>query len=173
LNTATDDLERSDGSYIRLGLLARVPFLLDLMAAAELAEPAAAAFWRITGQEVPRSPAPEPPPGLTEDELDLWEPQPPVDLPRVRDWWKSNAARFDPAKRYQTGRNVCDAPLGPVFEQLPLAIRYDVFLRQRPQPQYAGLGTGKLAPGRIQPRSPDLVGVWGRQRPMSNRCPVE
>lgn len=108
-----------------------MPFLLDLMVLAELAEAAASAFWRITGQEVPRGPAPEPPPGLTEDELDLWEPQPPVDLPRARDWWKSNAARFDPAKRYQTGLNVSDNPLGPVFDQLPLAIRYDAYLRER------------------------------------------
>jgi HEAT repeat protein len=115
----------------RLGLPSAVPFLLDLMESPELAEPAAAAIWRITGQEVPRGPAPEPPPGLTEDELDLWEPQPPVDAPRARDWWKANAARFDPAKRYQTGLNVTDAPLGPVFDQLPLAIRYDIYLRER------------------------------------------
>ena len=50
---------------------------------------------------------------------------------RVRDWWKANAARFDPAKRYQTGLNVSDDPLGPVFDQLPLGSRYDVFLRER------------------------------------------
>lgn len=119
------------GGLGRLGLPVSVPFLLDLMASAELVEPASSAFWRITGREVPRGPAPEPPASLTEDELDLWEPQPPVDLPRARDWWKANAARFDPTKRYQTGLNVTDAPLGPVFDQLPLAIRYDVYLRER------------------------------------------
>ena len=131
------------------GLPAHVPLLPQGMDSAELAEPAAAvwrqlelckgiivvdqaaAFWRITGQEVPRGPAPEPPPGLTEDELDLWEPQPPVDLPRARDWWKGNAARFAPAKRCQAGLCVSDAPLGPVFDPLPLAIRYDIHLRKR------------------------------------------
>jgi len=115
----------------RLGLPASVPFLLDLMESAEQAEPAAAALWRITGQKVPRGPALEPLPGLSEDDLDLWEPQPAVDAPRARDWWKANAARFDPTKRWQVGRNVSDAPLGPVFDQLPLAIRYDVYLRER------------------------------------------
>ncbi len=119
------------GGLGRLGLPTSVPFLLDLMESPELAEAAAAAFWRIIGEKAPRGPAPDPPPGLTEDELDLWEPRPPVDLPRARDWWKSNAARFDPAKHYQVGLNVSDDPLGSVFDQLPLAIRYDVYLRER------------------------------------------
>lgn len=115
----------------RLGLPACVPFLLDLMDSPELAESAATAFWRITGQEAARGPAQERPPGLTEDELDLWEPHPPVDVSRTRDWWKSNDTRFDPAKRYQIGLNVTDNPLGSVFDQLPLGIRYDVYLRER------------------------------------------
>lgn len=34
--------------------------------------------------------------------------------------------------RYQSGRIVNDAPLGPVFGQLPLAMRYDVYLHERP-----------------------------------------
>lgn len=54
-----------------------------------------------------------------------------MDVPRARDWWKANAARFDSAKRYQTGLNVTDAPLGPVFDPSPLAIRYDIYLRER------------------------------------------
>jgi len=115
----------------RLGLPAAVPFLLEFLSHPELADCAAAAIERITGQEVPRGAPPEPPPGLTEDELDLWEPKPPVDAPRARDWWTASAARFDPSKRYQAGLNVSDTPLGPVFDQLPLAIRYDVYLRER------------------------------------------
>lgn len=115
----------------KLGVLCSVPFLLDLMESPELAEPAASAFWRITGQEVPRGPAPDPPPGLSEDELDLWESQPPVDVSCARDWWRINASRFDPVKRYQLGLNVSDDPLGSVFDQLPLSIRYDVYLRER------------------------------------------
>lgn len=115
----------------RLGLPESVPFLLEVMQSPALAESAAKAFWRITGQKVDRGPAPEPPPELTEEELDFWEPQSPIDLPRTREWWANNAARFTPAKRYQVGLNVSDDPLGPVFDQLPLGIRYDVFLRER------------------------------------------
>ena len=49
----------------------------------------------------------------------------------ARDGWKANAARFAPAQRYPAGLNVSDDPLGPVFDPLPLAIRYDVYLRER------------------------------------------
>lgn len=119
------------GGSGRLGRIAGVPLLLDLLGSAELAESAAIAFWRITGQEVPRGPAPPSPPELTEDELDLWEPRPPVDVPGAREWWKTNAVRFDPDRRWQVGLDVTDAPLGPVFDRLPLAIRYDVYLRER------------------------------------------
>lgn len=115
----------------RLGFSGSIPFLLEAMESPALAELAAGAFWRITGQKVERGPAPEPPPGLTEDELDFWEPQPPIDQVRTREWWIANALRFDSAKRYQVGFNVTDDPLGPVFDQLPLGIRYDVFLRER------------------------------------------
>lgn len=62
---------------------------------------------------------------------DPFGPKPLVDVPRARDWWKANATRFDPAKRYQAGLCVSDAPLGPVFDQLPLTIRYDVYLCER------------------------------------------
>jgi uncharacterized protein (TIGR02270 family) len=115
----------------RLGSPASVPTLLDLMEVPELTDYAAAAIKRITGQAVPRSAPPQPPADLSEDELDLWEPKPPVDVARANDWWKSNAARFDPSKRWQAGLCVSDDPLGSVFDQLPLGIRYDVYLRQR------------------------------------------
>ncbi len=116
----------------RLALPAAVPFLLEFLDHAELAECAVAAIERITGEQVPRGKPPaEPPPNLTEDELDFWEPIAPIDVPRARDWWKANAARFNPAKRYQAGLIVSDDPLGPVFDQLPLAVRYDVYLRER------------------------------------------
>ena len=115
----------------RLGFPAAVPFLLEFLSHPELADWAAAAIERITGQPVPRGTPPDPPPGLTEDELDLWEPMAPVNEPGARDWWKSNAARFNLSKRHQAGLNVSDAPLGSVFDQLPLAIRYDVYLRER------------------------------------------
>lgn len=115
----------------RLGLPAGVSLILDLLELGELVEPAALAFWRITGQEVWRHPAPEPPASMTEDEIDLWEPLAPVDVLQTRAWWNANAARFDNAKRYQVGLNVSEDPLGPVFDRLPFAIRYDVYLRER------------------------------------------
>jgi uncharacterized protein (TIGR02270 family) len=115
----------------RLGLPAGVPMLLEFLTTPETADCAAAAIERITGQQVPRGDPLNPPSDLTEDELDLWEPTAPVDVPRTNDWWKSNAARFDPNKRWQAGLCVSDDPLGSVFDQLPLGIRYDVYLRQR------------------------------------------
>ena len=119
------------GGLGRLGLPAGVPVLLDCLNSPDLVEPAAAAIQRITGLEVPRGALPEPPPELTEDELDFWEPVAPVDVSATREWWQANASRFDPEKRWQFGLCVSDDPLGAVFDQLPLCVRYDVYLRER------------------------------------------
>ncbi|MFO0828487.1 MAG: hypothetical protein U0572_10110 [Phycisphaerales bacterium] len=115
----------------RLGLGENVPFLLRVLADPDRAEPAAAAIRRITGLELPRGASPPPPPSLTEEELDVWDPVRPLRLPQIHAWWAANSNRFDPRKRYQMGLCVSDDPLGPVFDQLPLAIRYDVYLRER------------------------------------------
>jgi hypothetical protein len=115
----------------RLALPAGVPILLEFLNESVTAECAAAAMERVTGQQAPRGASPDPPPGWTEDELDLWEPKPPIDVAGANDWWKSNAARFDPNKRWQTRLCVSDDPLGSVFDQLPLGTRNDVYLRQR------------------------------------------
>ena len=119
------------GGLGRLGLASGVPVLLDCLSTPDLTEAAAAAIQRITGLEVPRGALPEPPPELTEDELDFWEPVAPVDVTATRKWWRANASRFDPEKRWQFGLCVSDVPLGPVFDQLPLCVRYDVYLRER------------------------------------------
>jgi hypothetical protein len=68
---------------------------------------------------------------MGEEEPDVWEPEPPLDAPRARDWWRANAARLDPAKRYEADLTVTDAPLGPVFDPLLLAIRCDVYRGER------------------------------------------
>jgi hypothetical protein len=115
----------------RLGFTGGMPSLLDLLNDPLLAESAARAVERITGRPVLRGDPPQPPPGLSEDELDLWEPVRPIDMTRTRDWWKATEAGFDPNERWQWGLCVSDDPLGPIFEQLPLCIRYDVYLRQR------------------------------------------
>lgn len=119
------------GGLGRLGLAAGVPALFDCLAVPDLVEAAAAAIQRITGLEVPRGALPEPPKDLTEDELDFWEPVAPVDVTATREWWQANESRFDSEKRWQFGLCVSDDPLGPVFDQLPLCVRYDVYLRER------------------------------------------
>jgi len=115
----------------RLGLVGAMPTLLYLLDEGDLVEAAAAAITRITGDELPRGAVPQPPPGMTEDELDLWEPVAPVDAPHAREWWATRAPHFDSRKRYQLGVCVSDDPLGPTFDQLPSGIRCDVYLRQR------------------------------------------
>lgn len=115
----------------RLGLPAGVPILLASLGSETLAEPAAKAIWRITGQKVPRGKPPDPPAGMSEDDLDFWEPVAPVDADATDLWWRSQQAGFDPNKRYQAGLCVSDDPLGAVFDELPMAIRYDVYLRER------------------------------------------
>lgn len=119
------------GGLGRLGLCAGVPVLLDCLTVPDLVEAAAAAIQRITGLEIPRGALPEPPKDLTEDELDFWEPVAPVNVTATREWWQANASRFDSEKRWQLGLCVSDDPLGPVFDQLPLCVRYDVYLRER------------------------------------------
>lgn len=138
----------------RLGLPDSVPALLDLLEVPTSAEAAAAAVQRITSLAVPRCAPPQPPAELSEEERDLWEPTLPVDVPLTRDWWKSNQGRFNREKRWQFGLSVSDDPLGPVFDQLPLAVRYDVYLRQR-----------ALVPG-----TPDWeleTWTWKQKRPTS------
>ncbi len=115
----------------RLGLPTNVSFILEFLDETDLAETAGAALERITGQEMPRSARETSSSNLTEDELDFEEPQPAIDAGRVRAWWAANASCFDPTKRWQRGLCVSENPLGPVFDRLPLQIRYDVYLRQR------------------------------------------
>jgi len=115
----------------RLGFPEAIPFLLERLSDPDLAESGSAAIQRITGQPVSRGPEPSPPENLSEEELDLWAPTAPVDASGVAAWWKQNSARFARGKRYQAGLCVSDAPLGDVFDQLPLDARYDVYLRER------------------------------------------
>jgi hypothetical protein len=115
----------------RLGLVGAMPTLLYLLDEPELVEIAASAITRITGEDLPRGTAPPPPSGLSEDDLDLWEPVAPVDATRAREWWATRAPHVDPAKRYQSGVCVSDDPVGPAFDRMSLAIHRDLYLRQR------------------------------------------
>src|SRR5262249_31258064 len=115
----------------RLGFVGTMSTLLYLLEEPELGETAASAIARIVGEDLPRGIPPEPPPDMSDDDLDEWEPVAPVDAPRAREWWVARAPQFDPKKRYQAGLCVSDDPLGLVFDQLPLAVRRDIYLRQR------------------------------------------
>lgn len=115
----------------RLGLPSAGPCLLKCLSRPDLADYVATAFERITGIPAPRGPALPPPSHMTEDELDFWTPPQPVDVDALRTIWHPALSRLDPSKRWQMGLNVSDDPLGPVFDQLPPAVRYDVYLRER------------------------------------------
>jgi hypothetical protein len=115
----------------RLGFVRALPTLLYLLEEPELAETAASAIERIVGEDVPRGTPSAPPSDMSDDDLDEWEPVAPLDAPRAREWWAERAPRFDSRRRYQAGLCVSDDPLGPLFDQLPPAIRNDVYLRQR------------------------------------------
>jgi len=114
----------------RLGFPGGVPFLLEQLSHPELGACAGNALARILGDGLPQAAA-SPPDGLSDDDLDLWEPGPVVDAMRAREWWRVNSGRFDPDKRYQSGHDVSIEPLGPVFDQLPMSSRHDVYLRER------------------------------------------
>lgn len=115
----------------RLGVPAAMPALLYFLDVSAVAEDAAAAITRLTGLVVPRG-APAPPPAdMREDDRDLWDPVAPVEVAGARAWWAQIAGRFDPARRWQAGVCVSDDPLGVAFDQIPLAARHDVYLRER------------------------------------------
>ena len=143
----------------RLGLVAAMPTLLYLLDEPELVECAASAITRITGEELPRGAVAQAPSGMSEDELDLWEPIAPVDATRAREWWATLAPRFDPEKRYQAGVCVSDDPLGPAFDQLPLAIRRDLYLRQRDRSSSVLNHTGEDRAGAVAAEDRDRKSV--------------
>jgi hypothetical protein len=97
----------------KLGLIAAMRTLLDLLDDAELAKPAASAIARITGERVQR------------DASDV------IDAAATRAWWSSYAPNFDASRRHQAGLDVSDDPLGAVFDRLPHRLRRDVYLRER------------------------------------------
>ena len=115
----------------RLGVPAAMPSLLYFLDVPAVAEDAAAAITRLTGLVLPRGAPVSPPADMGEDERDLWEAVAPVEVAGARSWWAEVAERFDPARRWQAGVCVSDDPLGPAFDQIPLAAREDVYLRER------------------------------------------
>jgi hypothetical protein len=116
----------------KLGHLEAIPFLLETLAQSDLSEWAAGSIERIVGGKVPRGLPPPMPPHLTEDEMDVWEAVAPVDPEAAAHWWRSRKHLFVPGGRWQCGVCVSDQPLREVvFDNLPLTVRYDVYLRER------------------------------------------
>ena len=133
---AVDNSQNAQAAVDGLGKLApiaAIPFLIETLEDTKLAESAASAIERITGTTVMRGEVPDgPPAGLTEDELDIWEARGPIDVDATRQWWRSDAHRFEAGNRWQAGLNVSrDTLRDEIFERLPLRLRYDSFLRER------------------------------------------
>lgn len=113
----------------RLGYAVAVPWLLARCADATLAPEAVAAAERLTGQPVPRAASLAPAPH--DADPDEWDSTPPIDVAQAEAWWAGVRSGFDEHERWQAGRRVSIAPLGPTFHDLPLAVAYDAYLRER------------------------------------------
>lgn len=115
----------------RLGRPEDVPLLLDLLEAPPFAEPAAHALRRMFAIEIPRGLPRQPPPGLSEEELDVWDTTGPVEAEILRAWWTSVRHRYDLGTRYQWNTPISSDPLGPAFDSLPTCVQHDLYLRER------------------------------------------
>jgi hypothetical protein len=115
----------------RLGRPEDAVFLLELLDHPPLAEPAAQALHRMFAIEIPRGLPREPPPGLTEEELDVWDTTGPIEIAAIRSWWMSARHRYQFGARYQWNTLVSVDPLGPAFDSLPTCVQHDLYLRER------------------------------------------
>lgn len=112
-----------------LGRTEAIPALIEAMTDKDLTQAAGAAFTRITGANDIRADKPLPPPeGLSEEELEFFDPIFPADPAKARAWWEREKGRFTGEGRWQAGREVSKEPLGAAFQRLPLETRRDVYL---------------------------------------------
>ena len=114
------------------GSTAALPPLLDALDDVARIHAAGLAFIRITGQSEIRPNAPvDPPEGLEEIEIDLWDPHPEVDPTKARVWWTENDAKLDASRRWQFGLDVSDGLESPHVDALTLEARRGVHLAAR------------------------------------------
>lgn len=126
-----------------LGAVAGIPLLLELMADAKLGVRATAAYKRITGAGRVEREMPFPRPPVAEGE-DGPEDLPP-DPERARRDWEGRSKRMTAERPWQAGVALADGQLPGDFDDLPLDIRRDVFLRLRARKQAPDLELEALA----------------------------
>lgn len=120
---------RSLGS---LGTPAAVEILLQALGNEDLSREAGAAFTRITGADIAAADQPEMDEEL-EDEggAELDEEAPVPDPVLAEDFWQKERDRFAEAPRWQAGAAITPESLPTIFNDLPLAVRRDEYLRLR------------------------------------------
>lgn len=123
--------EAAVAALARLGRPEDAAFLLELLDHPPLAESAAHALRRMFAIEIPRGLPRQPPPGLSEEELDVWDTTGPIDFGALRSWWMSARHRYQFGARYQWNTLVSVDPLGPAFDSLPTCVQHDLYLRER------------------------------------------
>lgn len=115
-----------------LGSVPAIELLLRTMDDAALQRTAGAGFTRITGADIQADEPPSPPPeGAGEAELDDFDDSPLPDPARAAAFWQAEGGRFQSAPRWQAGRDVSNDVLAAGFDDLPLAIRLDLYLGAR------------------------------------------
>lgn len=114
-----------------LGSVPAIELLLRAMDDAALQRTAGAGFARITGADILADQPPSPPEGAGEAELDDFDDSPLPDPARAAAFWQAEGGRFQSASRWQAGRDVSNDVLAAGFDDLPLAIRLDLYLGAR------------------------------------------
>lgn len=139
-----------------LGAPAAIPALIEAMRDGAAAEPAAAAFARITGFEDIRGE--RPPPDLEPESLEAEFGDPelgPVEAERARAWWDAHADAFDAQRLWQTGMDAGAEPGAPEWNAWPLLVRRDLHHRA------CAMGTAPEElelEARVAPRCPSAAG---------------
>jgi uncharacterized protein (TIGR02270 family) len=113
----------------KLGRIAAIPLLLDLIDNTPFAAAAGRAFVRIVGANNVTFRV-EPRRDGTEERDQVSQDEPTVDPQNARSWWKSSKHHFTTEGRWQAGKEV-SRPIGESFDTLPLDVRLDLFLFAR------------------------------------------
>ncbi len=114
-----------------LGTARAIEVLLRGMSVTALRRAAGAAFTRITGANILADEPTRPRKGAGEAELDDFDDSPLPDLGKATVFWSAEGERFRSARRWQAGRDVSRDALAFGFDDLPLAIRFDLYLGAR------------------------------------------
>jgi len=134
LERALGEETLAEAALMGLGILGSVPaveLLLRAMDEPALQRAAGAGVSRITGADILADEPPTPPEDAGEEELDDFDDSPSPDPAKAAAFWQAEGERFDSARRWQLGRDVSSDALAVGFDDLPLAIRLDLYLGAR------------------------------------------